>query len=218
MRKIGNYKIHENKERLDELRGQLRSEESIALSDIIKEVGMEYRVRTSKPARKNFFYAIAASVAILISVTSYFMFKQTTLKSYYAEYANWTELLSFVEKNQGTNAMAQGEVLYKNDQFQETIDHFSKMLPAAREEQRPFIWMYLGAAYTELEQYDNALEAFKSLTQTNTLESSRGYWYQLLIYLKLEQKEKVEALLQIILKDADNFNYPQALELQEKLK
>lgn len=207
-----------HKERLDALRSSLRSEESIALSEMIKEVGEEYRAKTAKPARKNFLYAIAASIAILISVTSYFMFKQTTLESYYAEYANWTELPSFVEKDQGTNLMAQGEVLYKGQQYQKTIDHFTQILSTATEEQRPFIWMYIGAAYTELEEYDKALGAFDSLIKTNTLESSRGYWYQLLIYLKMEEKEKVKELLQLILKDANNYNYSKALELQEKLK
>jgi len=210
--------VEENKERLNELRTALRSEENTALSDMIREVGTEYRTRTSKPVRKNFFYAVAASIAILVSVTSYFMFKQTTLETYYAEYANWTEIPSFVEKDQGLNAMAKGEVLYKDHQFQETADYFKEYLQTATEEHRPFVLMYLGAAYTELKQYESALNAFELLTKTNTIASSRGYWYQLLIYLKLEQKEKVQEILAVILLDVDNYNHSKALELQEKLK
>ncbi|MDT7833125.1 hypothetical protein RQM59_12080 [Flavobacteriaceae bacterium S356] len=207
-----------NKERLNELRTALRSEESRELSTMIKEVGVEYRERTTRSPRRNFFYAIAASIAVLVSVTSYFMFKQTTLESYYYEYANWTELHSFIEKDEGANAMAKGEILYKAQQYQETIDYFKKLLENASEAQRPFIFMYLGASYLELEKYETALHTFELLTKTNTIESSRGYWYQLLVYLKLEQKEQVSKTLSLILSDVDNYNYSKALELQEKLK
>lgn len=210
--------IETDTKRLQELKTALRSEENIALADMIKEVGAEYRARTSKPVRKNFFYAIAASIAILISVTSYFMFKQTTLETYYTEYANWTEIPSFIEKDQDVGAIAKGEVLYKEHQFQETADYFKEFLQTATEKQRPFGLMYLGAAYTELKQYESALNTFQSLTKTNTLESSRGYWYQLLIYLKLEQKDKVQEILTVILSDIDNYYYSIAQELQEKLK
>ena len=79
--------------------------------------------------------------------------------------------------------------------------------------------MYKGAAYELTNKNDEAITAFNELiAQPNFEEHTKGYWYKLLVYLKLEDKENVEAMLAIILKDKANHKYNEALKLAEALK
>ncbi len=74
--------------------------------------------------------------------------------------------------------------------------------------------MYIGASYEQLNENERALVSFDKLTQlTDFEEYSKGYWYKLLLYLKLNNRQKALEMKAIILENKNNYNYKKALEL-----
>ena len=207
------------KNRMSELRTELRSEENKQLSQLVKEVGKEYVVEQKIRSSKRKWYGVVVACGIVIfSVFTYFMILQSNgMQQYYKEYANWNELLTAVEKNGSVNELVKGEVLYNEKKFDDAITYFMGLMTTAKEEDTPFILMYLGASYYQIKEYDKALKTFDQLTQSNTIESSRGYWYKLLIYLKLEQKDDVKRMITIISANRENYKYNQVQELKRRI-
>lgn len=205
-------------ERIKELRSELDSDTNKELSTLIKDVGNEYRLNKNIRTSKRRWYSIVAACGIvLLSVISYFMMQPTDMQSYYAVYANWNELPSSIVQDETVSPLVKGELLYNEKKYKEAVVYYTDLLKNAKEDDIPSALMYLGASYTELEEYEKALETFDALAKSNTIDSSRGYWYQLLVYLKQERLEDVKKMIGVITADNNNYNYQQALELSKKL-
>lgn len=216
------FRNTKNNEELAAIVAQLRSEKFQNTSKRIRQIGLDnYKgkeIKKSRKKKKYAFYYISAAAMILLFLGIFFMNRTSNLDSYYEDYADWNnELNSFVVKNNGTDYFSKGEIAFKKGEYKEALKQFNNI--TENDKLYPYSLMYRGAAYELTNRNDEAIATFSALiAQTNFDEHAKGYWFKLLVYLKLEDKENVEMMLDIILKDKTNYKYNEALKLSEALK
>ncbi|CAM1364117.1 tetratricopeptide repeat protein [Tenacibaculum xiamenense] len=212
-----NFRNNDKNEELQALREQLRSKAFQDASKKIREIGINDYKGKKSDKNKKLFYKISIAATILVLIGLFFMNRNSGLDSYYNEYSNWkTELPSFVTKNDNTSIFNQAEIAFRNKNYKEALKYFNSI--SKEDRLYPYSIMYKGAIYEVLNENDKAIAAFDRLINLNDFEEySRGYWYQLLVYLKLNNKDKVKELLKIILKDSKNYKYREALKLSEEI-
>ena len=211
-----NLSSHDEEE-VDNLTKKLETADIKGASKSINDVADSYfKSMAEKNVRKirlpYYKMAIAASIILLIGFSFFFM-NTNSLNSEYNNLVSWQEIPSFIEKGGDTDDNTKGEILFKAKKYNEVIDFYLSV-----KDLHPVSLIYLGAAYIEIDDTEKALQCFDQLIATNTIESSRGYWYKLLVYLKTDNKDKVHETLSIILQSADNYNYQKALQLSARLK
>ncbi|WP_298419855.1 hypothetical protein [uncultured Kordia sp.] len=211
------FQNNQNNEELTKLKTKLRSDEYQQLSNAIKNVGTEYlEEKTVKPRTNYYKYAMIAAVLILFCGI-YFSQVNTSLDSYYDANVNWSELPSFIEKGQQENLFSQGELAFRASNYEEAISKFSKI--ESSHESYVFSLQYLGASYDILNKNEEAIATFQKLSKSgNSNEHSKGYWYETLIYLKMNNKEKTIISLKNLTKKSKNYKYKEALKLLDELK
>lgn len=190
---------------------QINKEENQKLLSIIKKSGENYH--KSKISKNSILkYSVAATVAILFSTLFYFN-SSNDLENYYETNLDWNELPSYSSKgNDSLIIFTNGEKLFREKKFDKAIASFHSISKSNK--LYPYSLMYIGASYEQLNQNQKAIETFKVLSEMSNFEEySRGYWYQLLIYLKLNNKAKAQEIKALIIKDPNNYNYEKAKSL-----
>lgn len=210
------FEDNPNAEDINEITSYLASSEAKNVADAIAQANKEYQTAQKQSYRiPRWLYPIAASVLLLIG---YFFFFENTMTTaeLYAEYQNWDNLPSLIARADAdaTAHLAQGQADFKSKKYQEASEVFSKYLQT---ETNPQVSTYLGIAYIELEQYSLALETFDKLLKSNSLDSSKAFWYKALVYLKMDDKAKTLETLNLLLQKESNYNYRLAKELKAKL-
>ncbi|NQY05641.1 MAG: hypothetical protein HRT68_05390 [Flavobacteriaceae bacterium] len=204
-----------NSSELDELRTRLRNKEHTAVSEKIRAIGLDY-IEENKPEKSyNNRWLTAACAVFLIAIASFFVFRSSSLNDYYNDYQNWNDLPSLTEKSDTNNSLVKAEQLFQEKNYSESIELLTTIVES-QEEKHPYALIYLGVSQFELQQYEAAHQTFDRLINTNSIAQSRGYWYKLLIYLKTEDKEGANRMIDKILSDPMHYNYKEAEELKGK--
>lgn len=216
---IGQEKWHtigddKKNEELQKLKEKIRSEEYQLLSKKIRNIGNLHVEKKSSFNLKYLYYAGAAMVVLMASI---FTFNTNQpLDSYYTNYANWEELPSFVEKGTAKNDFIVGETYFKKENYTKAIESFN--LLNTKSKYYPYSLMYLGAAYELINKDEAALQAFDKLINLKSFdENTKGYWYKMLIYLKLNNKEKVLEMISMISEDKGNYKYEASQKLLKQI-
>ena len=194
-----------------------KSGEAEDLSGAIQEAGDLYKSHNSRIRRRKFFYYAAASVALLLLAGNFFI-NRNTPESLYADYANWDEIPSLTLRGENTNALAEGEQHFKQEKYEEAIEVFETYTEEHDATQNAQLLTYLGAAYLEAGQYENAINIFDTLQNANTLDSDKALWYKALTYLKQDDKEKVIQQLETLLSNPGHPYVKEAESLKSRLK
>lgn len=206
-----------NEGELHKINQHINSAELQNLSKKIKEIGVSYsqEQQKKKPKQNNFLrYLVAASITIIFASLFYFQ-NSNNLHSYYEEYNNWNTLPSFTEKsdNATINQFTLGENLFHEKKYNEAITQFIKI--DKNDQFYPYSLLYIGASYEQLNENQKAIQVFQQVSKLNTFEEkSKGLWYEFLIYLKLEDREKAKTISKIILEDQNNYNYEKTLQIK----
>ena len=211
-------KNEEDNATFTQIREIRRSEKYTTIEDSIGKIADAYfekEVITQKP--KRWLYYIGSAVAVVI-IAFLIQYNTRTLstETLYAEYSNWQDLPSLTLQNTTANILAEGEQLFLTNEYAKAIVIFSEIAEnqsLKNELPNPYVLSYLGASYLEINDYENALSTFDQLLRSNSVDSSKGYWYKAMVYLKQGNKEKVREELKLILGDEDNFNFQKAQEL-----
>lgn len=206
----------DNKE-LQSIKSALRNEDNIAISSTIKSVGASYMNTPAKTKRNTRFYmqlAIAAIVIMLFALP--FLIKMSTT-NYYNQYENWDQLPSLRTKGDTQTKIIEGESLYLSQEYEEAIVYFENTIDV-NDPYYSYTLIYLGASYFQVGNTEKAHQTYNLLIDSNTLQSSYGYWYKLLLYLKSDDTQMVKKMLTLILSNSDHYNYQKAKELQEELE
>ncbi len=213
--------VKDNKE-FNQIKNSRRSKKYANIEASIQEAGDQYFENEIKPkGNKKWLYYISAVAAVICIAffINYYNNNQSTT-SLYAEYSNWKELPSLTIQDDNENILAEGEHLFFEAEYTKAIMIFSQELgdsSVQKQNLNPYILSYLGASYLELNDYENAILTFDQLLNSNTVDSSKGYWYKAMVYLKQGNKQKTEEQLKLVLQDERNFNFQKAVELYEKL-
>ncbi len=207
---------------LNELASLFEDDKTEATKKAIIEAGEGYLseepTTEKKGGRTKFYYAftIAASIALLIS----FLLNDhgQTNNEIYLSYDGWSELPSLVERGDLENEMLMnGERAFENRNYKEAKELFGKVASSA-ESFNANVALYLGISQLELDEYDGALSSFQKLIESNSIDASKGYWYQGLVYLKMDDRVNAIRVFEKITADTSNYNYAEAEEILEKIK
>jgi len=157
----------------------------------------EQRPTPVKPMGKNrLWYAIAASVALLI--TAYFIFFHTGSEpeELFAEYFEPYPALAYAPNRNDTvaeNLKEQAFGAYSNENYDEAINLFQQIL---EKEDEPVVWFYLGNAYLAGNQPENAIQAFNKTLENNTDVTNQSQWFLALSYLANNNPDRAVDVLE----------------------
>jgi len=203
---------------------KLSNPEYQELSNKIRNIGTEYLQESSteiKPLWVRFKQLIPAAAAILVIViisTVYLTTMNPSIDQYYYDSVNWeTELVSFTEKGDSKSDFTDGEAFFRSKEYSKAIQSFETINP--EDEMYAYSLMYIGASHANLNQNQQALQAFEQLAEMREFaESSKGLWYVALIHLKLESKAKAIEMLKKISQDSSNYRYEDALKIMKEIE
>lgn len=218
----------QDNEDINLIRDLKRSEKYSSIEANIKNIGDQYfegNLVATKNSETNkerkWLYYVSGLVAVLC--ISFFI-KDVTLNNsadqLYTEYSNWNTLPSLTVQNDETNVLAEGERLFFEKDYTKAITLFSNIAEETKQEKTAnstYVLSYLGASYLESGDYTKAMATYNKLEQSNTLDSSKAYWYKALVYLKQDDKVNAKAMLEKTLESEQNYNFKKANELLKKL-
>lgn len=149
--------------------------------------------------RKRSILAIAASIALLISLSAYFTRDQVPLNErIYAAYfepfdSPGTGLTrSSSNTTEGLSLKAQAYLAYDNANYTEAVSLFNKILS---EKDDPIIHLCLGNAQLKLGEYDEAEATFNQMLNEHTDLVTQTRWYLALTYLRENKMERAKSIL-----------------------
>lgn len=202
----------DNKADVLDIQNKLQSEEYKLLSAKIRNASRATKNKSNTKKSIWYKYAVAASIVLVFGIVFYFN-SSNSLENYYHENVNWEELPSFIEKGNAENDFQKGENFFKNKAYKNAIIAFKKV--SSNDQLYPFALMYLGASYERNNEDDKAIQTFQELSKLTSFEEhSKGYWYELLIYLKQNNTEKAKQIKAIILQDSNNYNYNEVQKIK----
>lgn len=206
---IVNYDLYSAEEK-NKIKKQLRTEELKNTSKFIRQSTHQFKEKQKHKIQPFLKYvASIAAIFLIVLAVKFTVFNNAT--NYYEQYADWDNLPSLVEKGNEESLLVTIENLYQHKEY-------AKIITSTQETSKdPYILIYKGVSYVKLDDFVKAEETFNALIASNTLESSRGYWYKLLLYLKDSKIESAKKTIALILQDTNNYNYQKAAEISTKL-
>ena len=194
---------------INKIKIKLKTGELKTVSNFIRKSTLKHKnKKIIKLATK-----LITSIAAIFLITFMIHYNsQKNYQSFYIENADWNNLPSLVEKGDNNSNISQIESLYDSQNYKQIISLIND------NNKDPYQLIYKGVSYVKLNDFINATITFDKLINTNSLESSRGYWYKLLIYLNQNKLDDAKEILSKILQNKENYNYKKALELSNKLK
>lgn len=158
-----------------------------------------------------------AAVGLIIFASYQFFFSNPSSHELYDSYYSAEDLPSFTVKSDENNQLAVAERFFKTKNYPEALAIF-KEIDAKTEANNPNITLYLALIYSELNNYDTALQQLDTLEKSNNIDYHKAYWFKSLVYLKQDKKDKAIETLKIILNDEKNFNYSKTKKLLNQLE
>ncbi|GAA0733110.1 hypothetical protein GCM10009430_46970 [Aquimarina litoralis] len=197
-----------------QLQSFFKSDKALEIKTTINEVISENR--TNVNSKRFWFIGIAASIAVLLTV-SLFVFKDKNYEELYASYIHLDEIPSLVTRGEDSHKLLEeAQLLFEAQKYEEATRSFSEY-HQKETTINPLSYIYNGVAYIELGKFDSALEQFRHLEDSNTLQAKKAKWYRALVFLKQKNKTKIKEVLQIILSDTSNYKYKEAQELLDMI-
>ncbi|WP_104735650.1 tetratricopeptide repeat protein [Hanstruepera ponticola] len=197
---------------IDNLESFLKNSKIQELKKTIQTINHKHFENKSKSKKKNRYYYLLA--ACLVSLLGYFVFNtsQSTL-DVYTEYSDWSTLPSLTSRGESNrDLLHSAEVAFLEQDYEKTkkmLEKYSDLNSIID----PNASLYLGISYLETNDFDSAIGTFDKLIQSNSLDSSKGFWYKALVYLKAGDKKGAKNILKLIVKSPSNYNYEKARDI-----
>ena len=194
-----------NEEKTMDFRANL---DSISHNYFSKLNAQQEEVETKKPFS---FYklAIAASVALLLG---FFVFNQFSSGPSYSDFANYDQISLTVR---GTNnaLLKEAETAFNTKNYEEAELLFNQILE--EDSNNTEVQLYKSITLIETNQFTEADELLKGLSEGNSIYKNKAKWYLALSKLKQDNFEACKNVLKNISEDAED--YEQAQKLLNKL-
>lgn len=166
----------------------------------------------SSSSRKNWF-AIAAGLAAIISVSIWAMNHQSTNDSLFAQYTTTDPGLPVPMSASANYTFHDAMVDYKAEKYDKAIEKWTALL-GDNEMNNPLNF-YIGAANFNQGKYAEALPWFeKTLNDSSSSFHAKAQWYIVLSQLKLDETQKV--LATVSLPDSPYKDRIEAIQLELK--
>jgi hypothetical protein len=195
-----------------EFEALLKSDEVKKSKQAIQDAGEAYK--NKKKPTNNWFFYVAAAIAILIFSTLIFRPFEKSNSELFASYIEKNDLLGLVSRGNSDSIYAKAEASFENSEYQEVVNLLSPTLDTVKNSN---VYLYLAISQMILENYSEAEKTLDKLISSDLLDSQKGYWYKGLLYLKSDQIEKSKKELQLII-DNSYYQEKNAKKLIKKLK
>lgn len=204
-------------EEVKEVENYFRSVEAKNLKDTIAKAQANYQKKNNTSFLKNrLFLSVLAAASIAIFVVLYTMNSNNADQDLYAVYSDWRDLPSLTSRSDESQ-LAEGQRLFEQKKYNDSYILFKEYIKD-KNELSPAVLIYSGLSALELDKYTEAISYFDQIINSDTIDRSKGYWYKSLVYLKQNKKNAAIKVLEIILKDKENFNFDKAEVLLKKLQ
>lgn len=158
-----------------------------------------------KPKRVSFFkYAIAVAAILIIGAT---VFNKLSNPSF-SDYNNY-EIISLTVRGGDDGLLKEAEKAFNNKKFTEAKSLFNKIL--SKTPTNLELQLYKAICLIETNDYREADELLRKLSETNSVYKNKAKWYWALSKLKQKNNEACVKLLQQIPEDAEDYNRAQKL-------
>ena len=165
---------------------------------------------TDESGKSNFYkYAIAASVILLLGIFVFNQFNTPTYKDY-----NNFEPISLTVRSSDNAFFNQAEQSFNAKNYEEALVAFNSILE--EDFSNLEIQLYKGIALVETNQFEEADDLLKKLSQGNSAYKYKAKWILALSYLKQENKLACIETLKTIPKEAED--YKRVQDLLKKLE
>ena len=189
------------------------------LNEIHEELRPQLVKRSRQASKRILRYAVAASVAVIISLGTYTLFFKTVnnnkiVSQFYKPYD-----VTLVNRSANTDlseTIREALFMYENQEYREAIGLFEQIL--VTNPQMAASNFYSGVAYMEIEEYNNAGMSFnKVLSHNDNLYIEQAEWYMGMVFLLTDQKDRARKLFQKIKNDDGHYS-KEAAKILRKLK
>jgi len=130
----------------------------------------------AEPGKKGWlWYACAAAVLFLL--VSVYVLMDTTKSSQelHLTYFDVTDVTSLINRAGSNNKdLARAQQLFEEQDYESALIIFNENFERSRNSNAS-LHLYKGIAEMELEQYEDAMHTFQSLTETGLLDAPKGY-------------------------------------------
>lgn len=192
----------------------LVSSEGVTYANAIQEAQSKYEKKSLIPTKRTLLM-VAASLSFIIISTVFYFFNQDQ-KGAIQEFYAWNDLPSLTERSDNAIAKASVEQLFVSKKYEEALAVLRSVQVDNGIDAN--LYIYTGLCQLELSQFDEALNTFMQLNQSDLLDSGKAKWYLALTYLKMNKKDNANKQLDEILVDENNFFYQEAKGLKELLE
>ncbi|MCV9928065.1 tetratricopeptide repeat protein [Flavobacterium sp. LS1R49] len=159
--------------------------------------------KTKVVSLKAWYYAVAASVAILIGL---FFFNYEGNPVF--EDFNNPEQAQFTERGEESVTLKQAEIAFNAKKYKEAIPLFEEILKVNK---TPEIQYFYGVALLEESQFNKAEAIFNELKSGTPVYKDKALWNLALIKLKQKDYKSCKEILQTISQDYENYDDVQEL-------
>ena len=189
------------------------------LDEIHEELSPQLEKLTRKSSKRVLRYAVAASVAVIVSLGTYSLFfkkvdNNKIVSEFYKPYD-----VTLVNRSANANIsplLREALFKYENREYREAIGLFREILEI--NPQMTASYLYSGISLMEIKEYTGAKKSFNAvLSHNDNLYMEQADWYLGMVYLLTDEKDK--ARLQFLkIKQGEGYYRDEAAKILRKLK
>ena len=176
----------------------------------------EMETDSKKTNKTSYFWA--ATIIIAVGITSYILFNQPNFSNdqLYAEYFEpYPNIIAPPVRGKDSISKIQEDFLaYEKGDFKSAAVIFEKRYQQKR---APYYLFYQGVSELQLGNTEKAIAVFEKQIAEHDRFENYSKWYLALAYLKINEAEKYEPLLNKIIKEK-SFKYQSAKKILKKIQ
>lgn len=188
---------------------KFRASDTLEFEEKVKQFHQQ-RTQKSSFGRRGLIVMTSIAAACLLFIFQLWP-PDITLDSVYEDNSSWSELPSFSEKSDTTNAQKlRLEAAFKAAQYEQVIaisdSILSNIQPLA-----PNVMIYQGISLLELNRFDDAIAIFTKLSNSNALDAHKAYWYIALVHAKQGNFDQFSKAIKKVESDSTYYKHKEAV-------
>ena len=195
-------KLKKNKENIREINDYFESSEASAIKEKLIKVQNNYNSK-KKTSYLKYILPIAASFILAILLFKFSVNKRS-FDELYSTYYNPKDLPSLVARGANDSLLDSGISAFKNKNHKKAIFYFNNYAEK-KDSITPLIYIYIGFSNMQLGNYNDAIENFNKLQNSNTLDYPRALWYKSLVFLKVKDTIQLKNTLKLLSEDSSKY-------------
>ena len=172
-----------------------------------------------RSGRKRSYFLVAAAVAVFFMVSTFalmFLSEQGT-DTLYAAYYSTNDLPFIIQRDESNTTLEQGVLAFQNRNYSEALAYFESY-EVSNPETDVALYLYKGATYLELNNFDKAIEEFELAIDSNSIDATKGFWFKALTYLKAGDEVRAKYVLTDISQHVWYFNHDKSERIAKETR